>query len=62
MNITRVSRDGNSYRTSVPRPIFDALKMSSGDYVIWTWHSNGYAEVRRVQHPTQPATTAKARR
>ena len=53
MDITRVSKDGNSQRTTVPAPITRALKLVSGDYIVWTWNSDGFAEVRLVQHPTR---------
>lgn len=46
MHVTRVAKDGNSKRTTVPAAIFKALGISDHDYVYWTWNTKGYAEVR----------------
>jgi len=62
MDITRVSRDGNSLRTTMPRPIHRALGLNSGDYVVWTWNTKGYAEVRLIQHPTRQESPAPKKR
>lgn len=48
MHITRIAKDGNSMRTSMPRPIFHALKLTPHDYLLWTWNSKGYAEIRAL--------------
>lgn len=55
MEITRVAKDGNSRRTTVPAAIFRALGISDHDHIVWTWNAKGYAEVRPLPKPHQLA-------
>lgn len=48
MHVTRIAKDGNSMRTSMPRPIFHALNLTPHDHILWTWNSKGYAEIRKL--------------
>lgn len=62
MDIVRVHKHGSSIRTTIPAPIYRALKIAPSDYVVWTWNSAGHAEMRAVPRPHEIAKAAAKRR
>lgn len=62
MDIVRVHKHQATMRTTIPAPIYRALKLTAGDYVVWTYNSAGHAEVRAVPRPHEIAQAAAKRR
>lgn len=62
MQITRIYKHGATVQTTVPADIRRALKVAPPDYIVWTWHSDGHAEIRRVPQPHEIAAAAAKKR
>lgn len=62
MDIVRLRKHGASLDTTIPAPIYRALKVGAGDYIVWTYNSAGHAEVRPVPRAHEIAKAAAKRR
>lgn len=58
MEITRISLSNKTLRTSIPPRIHRALAMRAGDYLVWSYHTNGAITLRRAARPDELAARA----
>lgn len=62
MRITTIGKHDRSHQTTIPREIMQALDVSAGDYIAWTWNTKGHAEIHRVGRPGELAPRRPRRR